>query len=89
MVKDKKSLRKIFKKVPGGKLKIHYEKRKPARAKCASCGKPLAGVPKERPYKMKKLPKTKKRPQRIYGGILCHSCTKSKIIEKIRKEENV
>ena len=78
------SLRKVFRKAPGGKTKVHYRKRKPARAKCASCRKHLAGVPRERPYKMQNMPKTAKRPERPYGGTLCSACMRKKIIAKAR-----
>ena len=80
-----RTFRKVFVKVPGGKTKIHHKRRKPAKAKCANCGILLKGVPRELPYKMKGLPKTKKRPQRPYGGVLCSKCTKQKLKEIIRK----
>ena len=67
---------------PGGKKKVHYLKRKNSAAKCASCGKTLNGVPKKTTSEIRKLPKTKKRPERPYGGNLCHACLKEKIAEK-------
>ena len=79
-----RTFRRVFKKLPGGTTKIHYEKRKPSKAKCGSCSILLKGVPRERPYKMKATAKTKKRPQRPYGGSLCSSCTRKLIKEKIR-----
>ena len=72
---------------PNGTRKTHYIKRKPQKAKCAGCGSVLSGVPRERPYKMRTMPKSSKRPERPYGGKLCSRCTRSKIIEKAR--ENV
>ncbi|MEA3378067.1 MAG: 50S ribosomal protein L34e [Nanoarchaeota archaeon] len=71
-----RSMRRVFVKTPGGKNVIHYRKRKPSKAKCASCGKVLQGVPRERPYKMSTMAKSKKRPNRPYGGKLCSSCTR-------------
>jgi len=41
-----RSLRRVFKKTPGGRVTVHYAKRKPSSAKCGTCGKSLAGVPK-------------------------------------------
>ncbi len=79
-------LRKVKKTTPGGKRVIHYEKRRPNPAVCAICKKPLKGVPRLRPSELKKLPKTKKRPERPYGGYLCSSCMKSQIKEKKLKE---
>jgi len=62
-----------------------YRKPKPSKAKCAGCGKVLAGVPHQRPYKMQNMPKTLKRPERPYGGVLCSSCMRKQIISEVRK----
>lgn len=62
-----------------------YLKRKPKAAHCASCGAVLSGVPRERPYKMQNMPKTMKRPERPYGGVLCSKCTRQKIKESARQ----
>ncbi len=57
----------------------------PKIAKCAICKKPLHGIPRN----VKKLPKSKKRVSRIYGGYLCSKCSreliKRKTIEKLSK----
>ena len=76
--------RRVFKKLPGKRTTVHYESRKPSKAKCAECGAELKGVPRERPYKMQNMPKTKKRPERPYGGVLCSKCTRKKIISQTR-----
>lgn len=81
-----KTYRKVFVKTPGGNTATHYRKRKPSAAKCASCGAVLSGVPRERPYKMQNMPKTKKRPERIYGGNLCSKCSRKKIISEARSK---
>ncbi len=80
-----RSLRRVSRKLPGGKVTIQYKKRKPGRAKCSNCGKALMGVPRELPSKMRNLAKTKKRPERPYGGVLCSKCMRSKIKEELRK----
>ena len=80
-----RSLRRVSRKLPGGKVTIQYKRRKPSRAKCSDCGKPLMGVPRELPSKMKTLSKTEKRPERPYGGVLCSKCMRSKIIKETRK----
>jgi len=67
---------------PGGKVKTHFTKKKPGMARCASCSKPLHGVPRGLPAEIRKLPKTQKRPDRPYGGTLCAPCTKRKIKSK-------
>jgi len=76
--------RKIFVRTPGSKVKIHYRERKPSKAICSSCKKKLAGVPRERPAKFNKLPKTAKRPERPFGGVLCSKCMRSTIKNKAR-----
>ena len=81
-----RSIRKVKKKLPGGRLTVHYRRRKPAKAKCSACGKQLAGVPRQRPYKLKKIAKTKRRPSRPYGGLLCSPCTRKIITERVRSE---
>jgi large subunit ribosomal protein L34e len=80
-----RTFRRVYRKTPGGKTVLQYKKRKPARAVCADCGAVLAGVPRERPYKMQRMPKTKKRPERPYGGVLCSKCTRKKMIAKARQ----
>ncbi|MCH8003462.1 MAG: 50S ribosomal protein L34e [Nanoarchaeota archaeon] len=82
--KRSRSLRRLQIKVPGGRTILHYKERKPGKAKCGSCGSLLKGVPRERNLKMHKLPKTKKRSTRPYGGNLCSKCTRSLIVEKVR-----
>jgi large subunit ribosomal protein L34e len=78
------SLRKVFVKTPGGVTKVHYKKRKPSKSICGGCGKILAGVPHERPHKLKAMPKSSKRPERAYGGELCSVCTRKVLVEKAR-----
>lgn len=81
-----KSLRKVFRRTPGGRTVEHYKPRKPKKAHCASCGAVLKGVLRERPYKMQNTPKTKKRPSRPYGGVLCSKCLRQRIKQGVRKE---
>ena len=72
-------------KTPGGKTKIVYKRRKPSAAKCSGCRVVLKGVLKDLPYKVGKLSKTQRRPERPYGGVLCSKCMRKKILEKVRK----
>ena len=71
-------------KTPTG-VAVHRKKRKPSAKKCAECGKALHGIPRLITSKFKNLSKSKKRPERAYGGVLCSSCSRKKIIEKVRK----
>jgi len=80
-----RSLRQISRKVPGGRTVIHYKYKKPKKAHCAKCKVQLAGVPRERPHKMKNMAKTKKRPQRPFGGVLCSKCMRKEIIARAKK----
>ena len=86
--KRSRRLRRLQVKVPGGATKLHYQERKPGKAKCGKCGALLKGVPRERPFKMQNLPKTKKRPERPYGGNLCSKCTRVLIVEKARSNKD-
>lgn len=61
------------------------KRKKPRIAKCAICKKPLHGIPRKTPSKIRKISKTKKRPERAYGGYLCNNCLKELLKENIRK----
>ncbi|MBR9676859.1 50S ribosomal protein L34e [Candidatus Woesearchaeota archaeon] len=74
--------RRVSVRTPGGTTKRVFKKRKPQKAKCADCKVVLAGVPRERPYKMENMAKTKKRPERPYGGVLCSTCARKKIVSE-------
>lgn len=87
-LRSRRGFRRVKRKTPGGKHVIRYERRKPSEAKCGSCGKKLAGVPRDRPIGMKRLGKAQKRPERPFGGNLCPSCLKSMVKEeKVYKTE--
>ena len=80
-----RSLRKVSRKVPGGRVSLQYKKMKPKAARCGNCGAVLKGVARELPYKMRTMTKSKKRPERPYGGVLCSKCTRQMIIDKARQ----
>ena len=63
---------------------MHYKKRNPKPAHCADCSGVLQAVPRGRPYKMQNMAKTKKRPERPYGGVLCSKCLRKEMITKAR-----
>jgi len=77
-----RSMRRVYEKKPGNAVSISYRKRKPSKAKCIKCGAVLKGVASERPYKMQNMAKTKKRPSRPYGGVLCSKCMREVMKEK-------
>ena len=76
--------RKIFVKTPGGRTTVHYRERKPKRAHCAHCKTQLSGVPRELPAVLRSLPKSARRPERPYGGVLCSACTRTLLQAKAR-----
>ena len=87
---------KIRKKVktPSSQVKIVVKRKKPGKAICASCGKPLHGVPRDVPSRIRKLAKTERRPERPFGGYLCSRCmrrffrsTLEKYLEEWKKSE--
>ena len=79
-----RSLRRVQKKMPGGRLRQVYIERKPKIHKCALCGAELKGIPRLMPTKAKNTPKTRKRPQRINGGFLCNRCARAKLKQEAR-----
>ncbi len=82
--KSKQRFRKVFVRTPGANTNVQYRERKPQKALCGGCGKPLAGVPRELPSVMANLPKTAKRPERPYGGMLCSACMRMLIQVRVR-----
>ena len=63
--------------------KIQYKKRVTSKKVCKNCRKVLSGIPNTIPSKFKTLPKTKKRPSRPYGGVLCSSCMRKEILKNV------
>ncbi|MBW2990455.1 50S ribosomal protein L34e [Candidatus Woesearchaeota archaeon] len=79
-----RKLRRVQKKMPGGRTKQTYVKRKPKLPKCAECRVELKGIPRLRDNKAKNIAKTKKRPSRPYGGFLCNKCARVKLKKEAR-----
>jgi large subunit ribosomal protein L34e len=79
-----RTLRRVPVTTPGGTRRLHYTKRKPSKAVCASCKSLLHGVPRERPVVMRTMAKSKKRPERPFGGVLCSRCLRLKFTQKAR-----
>ncbi|MFX1309517.1 MAG: hypothetical protein ACFE9M_07495, partial [Promethearchaeota archaeon] len=53
---------------PGNQNVTHYWRKKPKRANCAICKRPLQSVPRLRPSKMNKTYKTSRRANRMESG---------------------
>ena len=74
-----RTYRRVQRKTPGAKTATHYVKSSPSPSKCTSCGAVLPGVARGRKAEMQNMPKTKKRPERPFGGVLCTKCSRKKI----------
>jgi len=68
----------------GGGLTIHYKRARVKAGRCVQCGRLLFGVPMKKPSKLSRLPVSKKRPQRMFGGQLCHKCLKESLKQAVR-----
>ena len=79
-----RTFRRVKKVTPGNRNVTHFVKRKPGKAVCAVYGTPLSGVPHEIPTKLKNMPKSSKRPERPFGGILSSKAMREVIKEKAR-----
>lgn len=79
-----RSLRRIQRRIPSGKVVTHYMVRKPSKAQCAACGAVLHGVPRASSSEMHAIPKSQRRPERPYGGKLCSACSREAIVNKYR-----
>jgi len=77
---------KVKRKTPGGKIVVHEKRKKPKKAHCGRCGKPLGGVESKIPSEMRKLAKSEKIPNRSYAGILCTNCLEELLRYKVRFE---
>lgn len=78
-------MRKIFRKAPGGRPSIQYKRKKPQAPRCYKCGTVLPGVARQRPFKMRQMPKTQKRPERPFGGVLCSRCMRLEMVNRARQ----
>ena len=83
--KRSKSFRKRTLRTPGGRLVVHYTKRKHKKLVCAKCGRPLLGVPRSDSLSKNKIKKSERNPKRPYGGVLCSVCSR----EQIKLEKGV
>ena len=83
-----RTLRRVAKLLPGNRVVIHFEKRNPKLARCASCGTSLFGAPRARQTRLKNMAKTERRPERPYGGVLCSACSRQKIKLSARKQND-
>ena len=77
-----KSIKRYKIKTPSSKNVTHFKKRRPSYIKCKQCGAKL-NRPKLSVKKLKRLPKTKKRPERPFPE-LCSKCMRQHFKDKVR-----
>ena len=82
-----RSFRRVSTKTPGGSTVVHFTRKKPKAAICPVTGEELKGVPRERPSKMQNMPKTQKRPERPFGGVLSSRASRAILKQKARLSE--
>lgn len=71
-----RSVKRLKRKAPSGESRIIYRRRKRHVAHCMICGRPLGGVPRDRAG-LRRGPKTAKRPERYFGGVICPACLRA------------
>lgn len=71
-----KSLKQIRRRIPGGRTVIQYKHKKHSKHVCAVCRELLHGKPRGRPIEITKLQKSKRAPERPFGGMLCSKCSR-------------
>ena len=75
------SIRKVKRRVPSGKSKEYYERRKGGKkASCAICKAKLLGVQRDGA-------KSEKTPERKFGGHLCPKCQSKVVVNAARVKE--
>ncbi len=77
-----RSIKRRQKKMPGGKTKVQYKKKKVSYHKCGNCGAKLNRKRLDI-LMIKKVSKTKKRAERPYPE-LCSNCMRQKFKRMIR-----
>lgn len=68
-----RSRRRVARRVPSGEPRVFYERDYRYVARCALCGGPLGGVPRDL-REVRSGPRSSKRPERPFGGVLCPRC---------------
>ncbi|MFQ5620842.1 MAG: 50S ribosomal protein L34e [Candidatus Nanoarchaeia archaeon] len=80
-----RTFRRVFRKTPGGRTVKHYKRRKPSRPVCPVTGQPLQGVARGIPSRVKKLTRSQRKPNRLYGGMLSSQASRRRIIQETRQ----
>ena len=70
---------------PAGHRVVIYKKRIPGIAHCALCGCKMQGIPRVKA----RLAKTEKRPERVFGGVLCGKCVSLVVRDRVRLKAGI
>ncbi|MFH1174695.1 MAG: 50S ribosomal protein L34e [archaeon] len=73
-----RSKRRVYVRTPTG-TKLTFRQRKPSQAKCGACGIQLLAVPRANKTGMRAIARSKRRPERPYGGVLCSVCMRKRM----------
>ena len=74
-------VRRVKTRTPKGVLVTRFERERPSASKCALCKAPVKGTAREVPYRLHKMAKTQRRPNRPYSNF-CSSCMRRNVKEK-------
>lgn len=79
-----RTFRRVYQTTPGGTNQILYKRRRNAKPQCSKCEAFLPGVARGTKTQVLAIPRSARRPERPYGGMLCSACTRRVIIAKVR-----
>jgi len=73
-----------YRKTVSGKITIYRPTKVAGHPKCAECKAVLHGTAKGVRNQVKKMKRSERTPSRVFGGNLCSSCTRRRIIATTR-----
>jgi len=79
-----RTMRRIMTRTPGGKVKKTHALRRSGFALCQKTNVKLHGVPRGRPSDIAKIPRSARRPERPFGGVLSSKAARELIIKEAR-----
>ena len=77
-----RTFRRVQRKTPGGVTRTYFKPKKTSKHVCALCKVLLHGTPRGRPAEINRLAKSKRSPERAFGGQLCSKCTRKVLAMK-------
>lgn len=80
-----RTFRRIKNRLSASRVVVKYAYRNVSLPSCGSCGSVLPGVKNMRCVESRTSPKTFKRSQRPFGGVLCSKCMRDVFVAKARK----